>query len=63
MVKFINEGTSVAARCMPIQPKIPVLFESEIVLHDIKQPSHCRKEKNLEKYNPRVRHTEVIDEI
>jgi hypothetical protein len=32
---------------MTIQAKVSILFPSEILLHNIKQPGHCGKEKNL----------------
>jgi hypothetical protein len=35
---------------MTIQSKVSILFPGKILLHDIKQPSHCGKEKNL--YGP-----------
>lgn len=47
-VEHIYKSTTIAPRCMPIQPKVLILFQIKIFLHDIKQPSHCGKEKNLQ---------------
>lgn len=48
LVETIDKSTTITPRCLPVQPKVFVALKGEVILHNIKKPRHCGKEKNLQ---------------
>jgi len=47
-VEFLNEGTTVISRSVPIQTKILVMFPWKVFLHHIKQSGHRGEKQDLQ---------------